>query len=53
MLCNCMSHSEEELIEMILNNSYSSFEEFQNETFIGSLCGHCLEDVRKIFDLNN
>ncbi len=51
MLCTCIGHSEDEIKEMITENSYSSFDEFQDETFIGTGCGHCLDDVLKIFGL--
>lgn len=50
MLCNCISHTEEEIREMISERNYSSFDEFQEESFVGTLCGRCLEEVRTIYN---
>lgn len=53
MPCSCMGHTMEEIRDMISENNYSNFEEFQNGTFIGSACGHCLDDVRRLFEMKD
>ncbi|MGD2034610.1 MAG: (2Fe-2S)-binding protein [Bacteroidales bacterium] len=49
MLCNCISHSEEEIEAMIIEGNYSDFNQFLEDTFIGSACGHCIGEVEKLF----
>ena len=49
MNCNCLNHTKDEIQNLISENRYSSFEEFQNVTFIGTLCGNCLAEVDQLY----
>lgn len=50
MLCLCMGHTRDEIKGMIIEGDFSSLAEFQEETFIGTGCGHCLSEVENLFD---
>ena len=49
MLCLCMGHTREDVKEIILEGDFSNLAELQEETFIGTGCGHCLPEVDKLF----
>ena len=50
MVCRHLQLTREDLVKAIREKNHSTFEEIQDETDAGTVCGSCAADIEEILD---